>query len=518
MRSVNGAACFAVAVALGLTGSVLADVRLAALFSDHAVFQQGVAVPVWGWADPGEEVAVSVAGQTKRAKAGPDGVWRVTLDALKPGAALALSAKGKNTVAVQDMLVGEVWIGSGQSNMGMTVNGSNDFDKEKAEAALPQIRMFTVERVVGTAPQSECKGRWVVCAPDAVGGFSATAYFFGKNLHKRLNVPVGLINSSWGGTPVEAWISAEALQAMPSSKVITDPWAARTAAPWDEAKEMAAYDKQVAAWKERVKQAKAAGKEPPRAPKKPVAPRLDPHHPANLYNGMIAPLIPYAVRGAVWYQGESNARSDSSHLYGTQLETLIADWRGRWGYAFPFAWVQLPNFKSSDRDWPLVREGMLKTLKVPDTGMAVAMGLGESNNIHPKNKQEVGRRLALWAFAKVYGLTVDSFSGPLPAGYTVKGGEVACTFTHADGGLVAQGGELQGFVIAGADQKWAPAQAKIVGDTVVVSSPEVKAPVAVRYAWSSDPVCNLFNGAGLSASPFRTDTFEIPVVQPVVKK
>lgn len=516
--SVRAGVGLAFVFALGLFRSASADVRLPALFSDHAVLQQGVAVPVWGWADPGEAVTVSAAGQTKSVKAGQDGAWRVALDALKPGATLTLTVKGKNALTVQDVLVGEVWIGSGQSNMGMTVSRANDFDKEKAEASVPQIRMFTVERAVGTTPQSDCKGRWVLCAPDTVGAFSATAYFFGKNLFKTLNVPVGLINSSWGGTPVEAWISAEAMRAMPDSKVITDPWAARVAAPWDEAKAMAAYDKQVSAWKDRVKQMKAAGKEPPRAPKKPVAPRLDPHHPANLYNAMIAPLIPYAIRGAVWYQGESNARDDSAHLYGTQLETLIADWRGRWGCAFPFAWVQLPNFQSSDRNWPLVREGMLKTLKVPNTGMAVTMGLGESNNIHPQNKQEVGRRLALWAFGTVYGQKVDSISGPLPAGHTVKGGEVVCAFTHTEGGLVARGGELQGFVIAGADQKWVPAKAKIVGDTVVVSSPEVTAPVAVRYAWASDPVCNLFNGAGLSASPFRTDTFELPVTQPAKKK
>ena len=462
--------------------------------------------------------AVTVAGKTYSAKAGADGAWRVALDALKPGQTLTLTVKGKNTLTVQDVLVGEVWLGSGQSNMAMTVNRCKDFDKEQAAATLPQIRMFTVDRVVGTTPQKECKGQWVVCAPETVGAFSATAYFFGRDLHQKLSVPVGLINSSWGGTPVEAWTSADALAAVPTLKPVTDAWLPRTAKPWDEAQAMAGHEKQMAAWKEAVKKAKAAGKTPPRTPKKPVDPRLDPHHPANLFNGMIAPLIPYAIKGAVWYQGESNANDLTAALYGLQLETLIADWRKRWGCEFPFAWVQLPNFRSSDRNWPLVREGMLHTLKVPKTGMATTMGIGETADIHPKNKQDVGHRLAFWALGAVYGQTVASISGPLFAGSQVKGSEVVCTFTHADGGLVAKDGELKGFVIAGADQKWVPAQAKIAGSAVVVSSPEVKAPVAVRYAWAADPECNLFNGAGLPASPFRTDTYEIPTAVVTPKK
>jgi hypothetical protein len=499
------------AVALGLSQAAFADVRLPSLFSDHAVLQQGVAVPVWGWAEPNEQVTVVLAGQTKVTKGGVDGAWRVTFDALKAGQTLTLTVKGKNTLTVQDVLVGEVWLGSGQSNMAMTVNRSNNFDHEQTLANLPQIRMFTVDRVVGKTPQKECKGQWVVCASNTVGNFSATAYFFGRDLHQKLSVPVGLINSSWGGTPVEAWTSEEALLAVPALKATIDPWVARTATPWDEAKAMAGYDKQVAVWKEVVKKAKAAGKEPPRGPRKPSDPRLDSHYPANLFNGMIAPLIPYAIKGAIWYQGESNANDLTAALYGTQLQALIKDWRTRWGAEFPFAWVQLPNFRASDRNWPLVREGMLQTLKVPATGMASTMDIGETADIHPKNKQEVGRRLAFWALGTVYGQKVASTSGPLPAGSTVKGSDVVCAFTHADGGLTSKGGDLKGFVIAGADQKWFPANAKIAGDTVVVSSPDVKAPVAVRYAWAADPACSLFNGAGLPASPFRTDTFELPL-------
>ncbi len=505
---------FALALTLACTAS--AEVRLPSFFSDHAVLQQGVPVPVWGWAAPGEAVTVTLAGQTRTAKAGADGAWRVTLDALQTGPALTLTVKGQNTISVQDVLVGEVWLGSGQSNMAMTVNRCKDYEKEQAAAGLPGIRMFTVERTVGTAPKAECKGSWVVCASNTVGAFSATAYFMGRDLHRKLGVPVGLINSSWGGTPVEAWTSAEALKAAPALKPVTDSWAARTAAPWDETKAMAGYEKQMLAWKEKAKIAKAAGKQVPRAPKKPVDPRLDSHHPANLYNAMIAPLVPFPIRGAVWYQGESNANDLTAALYGAQLKALILDWRKQWGAEFPFAWVQLPNFNASDRNWPLVREGMLQTLSVPKTGMATTMDIGEPADIHPKNKQDVGTRLALWALGSVYGQKVASTCGPLPAGHAIKGGEVVCSFSHTEGGLTAKGCELKGFVIAGADQKWLPANAKIAGDTVVVSHPEVKAPVAVRYAWAANPECNLFNGAGLPASPFRTDTFDLPL--PPAKK
>ncbi|MDD4019497.1 MAG: sialate O-acetylesterase [Kiritimatiellae bacterium] len=506
------------ALALGWGLAASGDVRLPALFSEHAVLQQGVPVPVWGWADPGEEVTVAFAGQIRQAKASADGTWRVSLDALKPAQAAAeLVVKGKNTLTVKDVWVGEVWLGSGQSNMAMTVNRCNAFEQEKAAAGLPGIRMFTVSRVVGTEPCATCQGSWVVCAPDTVGSFSATAYFMGKELHRKLGVPVGLINSSWGGTPIEAWTSKEAMEAVPALAGLTGSWAEKVAAPWDAAKVTAIYEKATAAWKEQVKKAKAEGKPAPRAPRKPGEPRLSSHRPANLYNAMIAPLIPYALRGAVWYQGESNARDSDAHLYGVQLQTMIQDWRTRWGTAFPFAWVQLPNFRSSDRNWPLVREGMLQALSVPKTGMAITMDIGDPADIHPMNKQDVGLRLAFWALGTVYGKPVEAVSGPLPAGHTVKGNAIVCSFTHTEGGLVAKGGALKGFAIAGADQVWRPADALIVNGTVVVSHPDVKAPVAVRYAWAANPECNLFNGAGLPASPFRTDTFAFPVAAPAKK-
>jgi sialate O-acetylesterase len=493
---------------------VLADVRLPAIFSDHMVLQQDEACAVWGWAEAGEEVSVTIAGQTRSIKADKDGRWTVRLGKLKAGGPHTLTVKGKNSLVVSDVLVGEVWLGSGQSNMAMTVNRCKDYEQEQAAAKLPRLRMFTVERNPQPGPQADCKGRWVICAPDTVGAFSATAYFFGRKLHQELKVPVGLINSSYGGTAVEAWTSLEAQVNLPEYKTISEPWEKLTALPYDEAKALAAYERQVAAHKEAAKKAKAAGKQAPRAPVRPVDPRFNQNHPANLYNGMIAPIIPYTLRGAVWYQGESNAGKPFANLYGLQLATLIKDWRARWGENFPFAWVQLPDYRAPQKEpvensgWTTVREEMLKTLKLPRTGMAVTLGLGEANDIHPKNKQDVGLRLALWALDEVYDQKDIESSGPLLAGHKIRGGEMWLNFHHTGGGLKAGGGELKGFAIAGEDKRWVKATARIEGDKVVVFNIQVKQPLAVRYAWADNPEFSLFNGAGLPAAPFRTDDWK----------
>ena len=493
-------------VAIVLVSSAKADVRLPALFSDHMVLQSGTAVAVWGWATPGEQVRVSIAGQSKSATAGADGKWQLKLNPLSAGGPHVFNVQAANTIAVQDVLVGEVWLGSGQSNMAMTVGSSQNFEQEQAAAAkFPQIRMFTVSRNPVPTPQAECKGKWEISAPDTVGHFSAAAYFFGRNLHQDLKVPVGLINSSVGGTDIAAWTSEEPQLKVPALKGKIEAWAERDKT-FDLAKAQAAHEKQLAAWKETAKKAREAKKPIPRQPRAPVASKLDPNRPTNLYNGMIEPLIPYTLRGAIWYQGEHNSGSvESATLYGQQLPLLIADWRARWGCDFPFAWVQLPNFDRPGGAWEVTRESMLKSLAVKNTGMAITIDVGDPKNIHPTNKQEVGRRLAMWARACVYGKPGVS-SGPLPAGHKIRGSQVVLSFTRTDGGLVAKDGELRGFVIAGQDLKWLPARAKIEGDKVVVSSPEVKQPVAVRYAWSQNPDCNLYNGAGLPASPFRTDT------------
>jgi len=492
-----------VLVALLSLGSLArADVKLPAIFSDHAVLQCETSVPVWGWAEPGEEVSVSLGTQTKTTKADAAGKWRVNLDKLTTGDGLTMTVKGKNTLTITDVAVGEVWLGSGQSNMAMTVNRALNFEQEKAAANFPKIRMFTVRSGAAKTPQEDCHGSWVVCTPESVGGFSATLYFSGRELHKVLGVPVGLINSSVGGTPIESWISEEAQRSSPELKAFFDLQAIGEKA-FDPVKAKAVYEKQLAAWKEAAKQAKAEGQAAPRAPRDPVALRGRKGDVGGLFNGKIAPLIPYAIRGTLWYQGEANSTPEKAPYYQHQLPLLVKDWRARWGAEFPFAWAQLPNYGGA-RDWPTVREAMLKTLALPKTGMGINIDIGEAKDIHPRNKQEAGRRLALWALGTVYGKK-GATSGPLPAGHEVRGSEVALKFSHVDGGLLAKEGELRGFVIAGEDRQWKPAAARIDGEHVVVTSPEVPKPVAVRYAWENWPTCNLYNGAGLPASPFRTD-------------
>jgi sialate O-acetylesterase len=472
-----------------------AAVTLPAIFSDHLVLQRDARVPVWGTADAGTTVTVEFAGQKKSATAAADGRWRVDLDPLPASAIsrdLLITAQHNSKIENQkitDVLVGEVWLGSGQSNMAMTVNRAQDYETEKAAATFPLIRHFKEESPNSATPQTVGKGRWVLTTPDAVGGLSAALYFFGRELHQTLRVPVGLINSSVGGTPIEAWIADDAQKNDPAlqaaitalPKVTTTP--AAPSAP--------AAEKPKASTK---KNAKAA-----------TAPRSST---GGLFNGKIVPLIPYAIRGALWYQGEANSTPSKAPLYEHQLPLLIRDWRTRWGSDFPFAWVQLPNFVGAGRDWPLVREAMLKTLALPRTGMAIAIDVGEANDIHPKNKQAVGHRLAQWALGTVYAQKVAATSGPLPAGHEIRGREIVLRFTHTTGGLVAKDGPLTGFVIAGADHTWKPATARIEGGTVIVSSSEVAAPLAARYAWENFPTCNLFNAAGLPASPFRTDDWK----------
>ena len=479
--------CLWVAPLLTAASVAFADVRLPALFSAHAVLQAGVAVPVWGWAAPGERVTVTFAAQSQTATAGADGRWALKLAPLAAGAAGTLVAEGKNRIVVDDVLVGEVWLGSGQSNMAMTVSRVMNFEQEKAAANFPLIRMFKEESKAAATPQAEAKGQWLLCTPENVPGFSATLYFFGREVHRMLNAPVGLINSSVGGTPIESWIAAETQKAAPELRAFFEN-----------------VDQPTPAVTEAAPAPATAKAEKKRAAKKAQAPAVV----GGLFNGKIAPLVPYAVRGILWYQGEANSTPAKAPFYAAQLTVLITDWRARWGEELPFAWVQLPNFGGPGRDWPTVREAMLQTLALPRTGMAITLDIGEEKDIHPKNKQEVGRRLALWALGSVYGRKVEATSGPLPAGHEVRGGDIVLRFTHANGGLVAKGGTLAGFVVAGEDRQWKSAQARIEGDRVIVSSAEVPRPVAARYAWENFPACNLYNGAGLPASPFRTDTWK----------
>lgn len=315
-------------VSLASLAPLSAAVRLPSLFSDHMVLQRDGAVPVWGWADPGEAVTVSIAGQKQSTKAGADGKWSLKLEKLAATGPQTMTVKGGNEITIKDVLVGEVWLASGQSNMAMQVNGVNNAKGEIANAKFPEIRMFSVERKTAETPQAECGGKWEVCSPETVARFSATAYFFGRDLHQALKAPVGLINSSWGGTPIEGWTSVDAQQTLPALAPSLESWKKRVAAPFDEEQAKDRHAKQMEIWKKQSAKAKAEGKKPPQQPRLLASPRLQPGRPGNLFNGMIAPLVPYAIRGAIWYQGEGNA--GQARLYRTLFPTMIADWREKW--------------------------------------------------------------------------------------------------------------------------------------------------------------------------------------------
>lgn len=493
-----------------------AEVRLPHVFSDHMVLQHSAEVPVWGWAGPGEEVTVSLGQQQLKTKADDQGAWRVRLQPLKAGGPHELTVKGSSTVTISDVLVGEVWLCSGQSNMAMAVSRSLNPQSEAAAADFPQIRMITIARDPQLEPQDDAGGAWTVCSPQTVGGFSATAYFFGRALHEELEMPIGLINSSVGGTPIEAWTSLEAQEQAPALRPMLDETRLERER-YDAKAQAAAYARRLAAWSKAVEAAKAAGKPLPAKPRPAKDPITGTGRPSVLYNGMIHPLVGYGIRGAIWYQGENNAGRSYSTIYGDQLATLIGDWRQRWGQGdFPFLFVQLPNYRAKVEQpvqttgWVAVRDGMQRTLReVPQTGMAVTIDVGEERDIHPKNKQAVGQRLARWALAHTYAQKLVA-SGPIYSSSSIEGNRVTLHFDHVGGGLVSREGRpLVGFAIAGQNRQFVAAEAKIEGDTVVVSSPQVKQPASVRYAWSENPEASLLNEEGLPAAPLRTDDWSL---------
>jgi len=499
---------------------LLALARLPAVFSDHMVLQRDKAVAVWGWADADEEVSVEFAGQKKAAKADASGKWFLRLDPLTASAeSRKLIATGKDgrQAEVSDVLVGDVWLGSGQSNMAMTVNRAKDFEQEKAAANFPLIRHFKEESAGAASAQSQAKGRWLACTPDNIGGFSATLYFFGREIHREAGVPVGLINTSVGGTPIEAWIAPEVQATVPALKAALEAQSAATP-KIDPEKAKADYAVELKKFKAAKAKAAAEGTKAPRPPRNAAEVSERKGSYGQLFNGKVAPLVPYTLKGMLWYQGEANSSDARAPLYVHQLSALVTDWRARWGEELPFAWVQLPNFSRPGEGWPLMRESMLKTLSLPKTGMAVTIDIGEARDIHPKNKQEVGRRLSLWALGTVYARKVAATSGPLPAGHEIKGAEVVVTLTHADGLKTRDGAPVKGFQLAGADKQWKPATGRIEGTRLIVTSAEVAAPVALRYAWLDFPETNLVNSADLPASPFRTDDWApVPVPAPAAR-
>ena len=483
-------------LALALAATLHANPRLPPLLSDHMLLQRDTPLRIWGWADPAESITVSFLGQSASTTATPAGRWELFLKPIPAQSTPAtLTVAGKTTIAIQDVLVGEVWVGSGQSNMGWTVKNSTNAAAEIAAAQYPQLRIFKVALKTSETPLDDVEGKWALCSPESIPDFSAVGYFFARDLHKQMNVPFGFIQSAWGGTPVQAWTRLSLIETDPSQHWVLANWR-DVLAKYPAAKER--YDKSLLEWE---------SKKQGNRPAAPMGPGHS-HTPGGLYNAMLVPLLPYAIRGAIWYQGESNAGAKFAPQYRHQFVEMIRDWRTNWGIGdFPFLFVQLANWAPGDAiGWPLVQEAQDKTLDLRKTGMAVTTDIGEERDIHPKNKQDVGARLALAARHIAYGESL-TYSGPRYRQITREGAALRVWLDHTGKGLTAKGGDLRGFVISGEGREFVPAQARIDGSTILVSSPAISDPVAVRYNWASFPDGNLYNADGLPASLFRSDTW-----------
>jgi len=510
-RRVTRLAMAVLAVA-ALASRGLADVTLPSLISDNMVIQRGMAAPIWGEASPGEKVIVRIGDQQRETKAGADGRWMVRLRPMEAGGPFELSVAGRNTIVVRNLLVGDVWLCSGQSNMEMEVWEAQNAQQEVAQASYPQIRVFDVSRTTASEPQRNVGGRWVVAGPDTAGDFSAVAYYFGRELHRTLGVPIGLLTPSWGGTEIRLWTDRASLASDPELRPLLETSEKRLADYADDL--LTKQIPRLGEWSRSAAAAKAARRPLPLPPLIPMDPRHQPWRPelsGCLYNAMIAPLIPYGIKGTIWYQGESDA--GQAYRYRKLFPALIHGWRRLWGQGdIPFLFVQLANFRGeqlawaepTESTWAELREAQLMALAVPKTGMAVTIDIGDPADIHPKNKQEVGRRLSLAARSIAYGEKLE-YSGPIYHQMSVEGDKIRLDFSHAEGGLIVTGDKLHGFAIAGEDREFVWADAVAEGSAVVVSSPKVARPVAVRYGWDNSPSCNLYNREALPASPFRTD-------------
>ena len=503
MKQILNALILATLVFLASTAN--AEVKLPAFFSEHMVFQRDMPVPIWGTANDGEKITVSFQDQNVSTTA-DNGRWMVKLAPLKAGGPFDLKVTGDNVVTIGDVLVGEVWICSGQSNMGRGLGPQAgqkpivNWEQEAASANYPQIRHFAVKYNPSDKPMADVAGQWDICSPQTATKFTAVGYYFGRDLHRKLGVPVGLIHSSLGGTPVEAWTRHETLaQLFPDIVAFHEKAVANYPAALEKFK--AEEPKLLADWEKATQDAKAAGKPEPRKPEAPRDPAKSETRNSGTYNGMIAPLIPYAIRGVIWYQGESNA--GRAKQYQKLFSAMIGDWRGQWNEGpFPFLFVQVAPNKDMN---PEIREAQFLTWKnTPQTAMVVITDHGDANDIHPAEKEPVGGRLALAARAIAYKENLE-YSGPVFEKLKVDGSRAVLSFSHLGGGLVAKDGPLKGFEVAGANGKFVPADASIEGETVVVTNKDVSAPVSVTYGWTNVPDINLFNKEGLPASPFRTN-------------
>jgi sialate O-acetylesterase len=550
------------AAVVGFIPAARADVKVHPIFSDHMVLQRDTEIVVWGTADDGERVEVAVGGlepfiPTPVAATVTDGKWSAKLPPLKAGTGLTLKVKGKNTVEFKNVAVGDVWLCSGQSNMEWKLNQLNLEDKAKGTTATQgadaakkaenrNIRLFTVPNRPFLEPQSTVEvvrpknregkfeegkeeGVWLECDEKSVFNFSAVGYFFGRHIQATQNVPVGLIAADWGGTNCETWTSKEALDAVPELRYMHegrekkvkefDPAKAEA----DLTKAMEKYDADLAKWKGAADTARAEGKQPPQQPRRPQLGRpFDQNSPSCLFNGMIHPITRFKIKGALWYQGESNGGPQNDYArpkeYYTLFPTMIQDWRKRWGYDFPFFVVQLAPYSagnSDDMNYAIVRDAQFQaSKKLKYVGYATLSDIGNETDIHPQAKEPVGQRLALAARAIAYGEQIE-WSGPVYKGMKMDGGKVVLSFDHVGKGLECKGDKLEGFTVCGEDKKFVPAEAKIVGDTVEVTAKEVSKPVAVRYGWVNfaKPDLNFFNKDGLPAVPFRTDDFPLTTLK-----
>ncbi len=498
LKATRSRAWLAVVVALAGAGSAMADVTLPNIFGEHMVLQRGQKNKVWGKAAVGEEVTVSIASQSHKTKAGADGSWSVMLDPQEVGEPLTLTVKGKNEIKFGDVLVGEVWICSGQSNMQWSVNSANDSDLERAAAKHPKLRMINfpnigVQEPIWTHPNSQ----WQVASPETIGNWSAVGYFFARQLQRTLDVPVGMINNAWGGSACEAWVNRDLLTKTATMRPMMERWilsekafadlSAKTDLNEDQKKQLAGLQNQM----------------------------RGNSRPANIYNGVLSSHIGYGIRGAIWYQGESNA--GRAYQYRDLFPLMIQNWRDEWGQGdFPFYWVQLADFlaekpEPGDSSWAELREAQTMTMKrLKNTGEAVIIDIGEGKDIHPKNKVDVGRRLARWALAETYKVPGIAARSPLYKSMEKSGNKIVLTFDNvapaANGWRPFDVNEPRGFAIAGDDKKFVWASAKILPDgRIEVWSDKVSEPASVRYGWADNPVVNMYSSAGLPLTPFRTD-------------
>ncbi len=473
--------CMALVAVLTFASTVArAEVKLPAIFGNNMVLQRNMRVPVWGTAQPGEKITVAVGARKVVVTADSQGNWMARVGPFAAGGPHTLTVSAESgSVTFENVMFGEVWVASGQSNMEWPLAAVRNAEFEVANAKYPNIRLFVVQKAVSPEPLRDCKGSWSECTPESARGFSAVAYFFGRYLHRHLQMPIGLIESAWGGTPAESWTSRKWLEGDPD----LTPMLARIPPPGQTTK-----------------------------PNDPTKPAWDAWTPTGLYNAMIAPIVSYGIAGAIWYQGESNA--DRAYQYRKLFPAMIRCWREAWGQGdFAFLWVQLANFMKRQPDpgesaWAELREAQTMTLSLPKTGQAVIIDIGEADDIHPRNKQDVGTRLALQAMKVAYGEKNIIASGPTFKSMAVRGNTAIVTFENVGAGLSTSDSlPVAGFAVAGADRKFHWADAKISGNTVVLTCRDVEHPVAVRYAWADNPKCNLVNSAGLPACPFRTDNW-----------